>query len=170
MLARGRGKEIQQVFGLFGWAERYGLEASPAAGGGSLDGGQVGALANAPQAASAHLVDTQPRAPAGEFCGKMERIPRRREAFVAWHREIANMLDDLVRPQGKGLPAVASRMAESFDPDVVKLSVQRYGDQLRRHTEEGTIRMTKTGLLTTTAAGSPVRRHTFYGQHTDPGD
>jgi hypothetical protein len=28
--------------------------------------------------------------------------------------------------------------------------------------------MTGTGLLTTTAAGVPVRQDTFHGQHTDP--
>lgn len=104
------------------------------------------------------------------FADKWNEYPERREAFVAWHRDITSVLDDLVRLQGEGLPAVASRMSESFDPDAVKLSAQRYGDRLRRHTEAGTLRMTNTGLLTTTAAGAPVRRHTFYGQHTNPRD
>jgi hypothetical protein len=102
------------------------------------------------------------------FADKWNEYPERREAFVSWHRDITSALDDLVRLQGKGLPAVASRMSESFDPDVVKLSVQRYGDQRRRHAEAGALRMTNTGLLTTTAVGAPVRRHTFYGQHTNP--
>jgi hypothetical protein len=103
------------------------------------------------------------------FADKWNEYPERRKAFFAWHRDISGVLDDLVRLEGKGLPVVAARMAESFNPDVVKLSAQRYGDRLRRQTEAGTLRMTRTGLLTTTttAAGAPVRRHSFYGQHTD---
>jgi cyclic GMP-AMP synthase DncV-like protein/ribonuclease P/MRP subunit Pop3-like protein len=104
------------------------------------------------------------------FADKWNDYPERREAFIAWHRDITSVLDDLVQLQGKGLQAVASRMSESFDPDVVKLSAQRYGDRLRQHTEAGTLRMTRTGLLTTTAVGAPVRRHTFYGEHTNPRD
>jgi hypothetical protein len=52
------------------------------------------------------------------------------------------------------------------------LSAQRYGDRLRGHTAAGALRMTSTGLLTTSGAGTSVRRHDFYGQHdgqrTDP--
>jgi hypothetical protein len=59
-------------------------------------------------------------------------------------------------------------MSESFDPDVVKLSAQRYGDLRRRQAEAGALRMTNIGLLTTTPAGTPVRQHTFYGQHANP--
>ena len=102
------------------------------------------------------------------FADKWNEYPERREAFRAWHRDIAGVLDELVGLRGKGLPVVAARMAESFGHDAVKLSAQRYGDRLRRQTETGVLRMTGTGLLTTTAAGVPVRRHTFHGQHTDP--
>ncbi|WP_338052741.1 nucleotidyltransferase [Protofrankia coriariae] len=102
------------------------------------------------------------------FADKWNEYPERREAFFAWHRDITTVLDDLVQLQGKGLQVVASRMAESFGPDAVQLSAQRYGDWLRRQTESGALRMTGTGLLTTTVAGTPVRRHTFHGQHTDP--
>jgi hypothetical protein len=55
-------------------------------------------------------------------------------------------------------------MAESFGHDAVQLSAQQYGDRLRRHTKAGALRMTRPGLLTTTAAGAPARRHTFYGR------
>jgi hypothetical protein len=66
------------------------------------------------------------------------------------------------------LPAVTARMAESFGHDPVTLSAQRYGDRLRRQTEAGALRMTRTGRLSTTGTGVVVRGHDFYGQPTDP--
>jgi hypothetical protein len=102
------------------------------------------------------------------FADKWNEYPERREAFLAWHRDITGVLDELVGLHGKGLPVVAARMAESFGHDAVQVSAQRYGDRLRGRTETGALRMTGTGLLTTTAAGVPVRRHTFHGQRTDP--
>ncbi len=104
------------------------------------------------------------------FADKWNEYPERREAFIAWHRDITGMLDDLVQLQGKGLQVVASRMAESFGHDAVQLAARQYGDRLRRRTEAGALRMTSTGLLTTTATGAPVRAHTFHGQHADPCD
>lgn len=86
----------------------------------------------------------------------------------AWHRDISGVLNDLAGLQGKGLQVVASRMAESFGADAVTRSAQRYGERLRRQTEGGALRMTGTGLLTTTGSGVVVRGHTFYGEHTDP--
>lgn len=105
---------------------------------------------------------------AENFADKWNEYPERREAFIAWHRDITRALDELVKLEGKGVQVVASRMAETFGQDVVQLSAQRYGDQLRRHTEAGALRMTTTGLLTTTGAGAAVLGHTFYGQTTAP--
>ncbi len=102
------------------------------------------------------------------FADKWNEYSERRRAFIAWHRDITAVRDDLVQLQGKGLQVVAARMAESFGQDAVTLSAQRYGDRLHRQTDTGALRMTRTGLLTTTAAGTPVPGHTFYGQHTDP--
>jgi hypothetical protein len=102
------------------------------------------------------------------FADKWNDYPERRQAFIAWHRNITGVLNDLARLQGKGLHVVASRMAESFDPDTLHLSVQRYGDRLREQTNASALRMTSTGLLTTAASGPRVRPHTFHGQHPDP--
>jgi len=63
---------------------------------------------------------------------------------------------------------VASRMAKSFGQDAVRLSAQQHGNRRRRDTASADLRMTGTGLLTTTANGAVVRPHTFQGQHTDP--
>jgi hypothetical protein len=79
--------------------------------------------------------------------------PNGAEAFIAWHRDITSVLDDLAQLHGKGLHVVASRMAESFDPDAVRLSAQQYGDQ-RRPTHHH--------------HGRPTRpRPQLHGQHTD---
>jgi hypothetical protein len=102
------------------------------------------------------------------FADKWNEYPERREAFIAWHRDITGVLEELVGLRGKGLPVVAARMAEIFGHDPVTLSVQRYGNRLRGQTETGTLHMTRTGLLTTTGTGVVVRGHTFYGQPTDP--
>ncbi len=109
---------------------------------------------------------------AENFADKWNDYPERRKAFIAWHRDITGVLDDLVQLQGKGLHVVATRMAESFDPDAVQLSAQRYGDLLREQTNASALRMASTGLLTTTtaASGPHVRPHTFHGQHTNPRD
>jgi hypothetical protein len=102
------------------------------------------------------------------FADKWNEYPERRKAFIAWHRDITNMLNDFAQLRGKGLHVVASRMAESFGNDPVHASVLQYGDRLRRQSAAGALRMTGTGLLTTTASGPLVRRHSFYGTHADP--
>lgn len=104
------------------------------------------------------------------FADKWNEYPERRDAFLQWHRDITTVLGDLVRLQGEGLHVVASRMSESFAPDPVNRSVQRYGERLRTQTQTGTLRMDSTGLLTTTAAGPRVRDHIFHGTPSDPRD
>jgi hypothetical protein len=102
------------------------------------------------------------------FADKWNEYPERREAFIRWHADLSTVLDDLVQLQHKGLPVLATRMSESFAPDAVQCSVQRYAERLRQQTTTGTLRMGVGGLLTTTAAGPRVRQHTFHGQHADP--
>lgn len=102
------------------------------------------------------------------FADKWNEYPERREAFTQWHRDITTALRDLVRLQGQGLDVVASRMAESFAPNPVSRSVQRYAERLRARTQKGAHYMGSTGLLTTTAAGPRVRDHIFHGQDPNP--
>ncbi|MFY1661175.1 cyclic GMP-AMP synthase DncV-like nucleotidyltransferase [Micromonospora sp. WMMD1274] len=102
------------------------------------------------------------------FADKWNEYPERREAFIRWHTDLSIVLDDLVQLQRKGLHVLATRMSESFTPDAVQRSVQRYGERLRQQTTTGALRMGVGGLLTTTTAGPRVRQHTFHGQHTDP--
>jgi hypothetical protein len=102
------------------------------------------------------------------FADKWNEHPERRDAFIRWHRDITTVLSDLVRLQGQGLDVVASRMAESFAPDPVSRSVQRYAERLRTRTQNGAHYMGSTGLLTTTAAGPRVCDHIFHGQDPDP--
>jgi Cyclic GMP-AMP synthase DncV-like, nucleotidyltransferase domain len=102
------------------------------------------------------------------FADKWNEYPERRDAFFAWHRDITTVLEDLVQLEGKGVHVVASRMSESFTPDAVHGSVERYGERLRQQRETGAIRMGVTGLLAPTAAGPLLRDHSFHGQHSDP--
>ncbi|RAO15036.1 nucleotidyltransferase domain-containing protein [Micromonospora noduli] len=103
------------------------------------------------------------------FTDKWNEYPERRLAFIAWHRGIVTVLDDLAGLQGKGLQVIASRMSESFSAGPVFNSVESYGDRMRHSRETGALRMTSTGLLTTTATTGPrVRDHHFYGEHPDP--
>jgi hypothetical protein len=101
------------------------------------------------------------------FADKWNEFPERREAFFAWHHDIAAVLEELVQLEGEGLHVVASRMSEAFSAVPVHLAAQRYGDTLRQQTETGTLRMSTAGLLTSSGVGPTVRGHTFYGAHTD---
>lgn len=101
------------------------------------------------------------------FADKWNEYPERREAFLAWHRDLTNTLDDLLRLHGTGLHELATRLEKSFGSEIIRASVQRYGNQRRAARATGALRMTGTGLLTTTQAGTTVRGHTFYGQHRD---
>ena len=110
-----------------------------------------------------HLA-TQAATKVTEASDKWNEYPQRRTMFRSWLNEITTMLDDLGALQGKGVPAVAARLSESFTPEVIERSVKGYGQYLREQRETGRLRMTSAGLLTTTAvAGPKVRGHTFHG-------
>ncbi|MCU1701596.1 MAG: nucleotidyltransferase [Mycobacterium sp.] len=104
------------------------------------------------------------------FADKWNEYPARRKAFIEWHRSISAALDDTVQLRGMGLQAVASRLEQSFGRDSIQKSVERYGERMRRHRTDGSLRMSRTGSLTTSVIGIPIRDHTFYGDHTHPGD
>ena len=101
------------------------------------------------------------------FADKWNEYPERHEAFWNWHGDINAVLTDLVQLRGRGLHVIESRMSESFSPDAVRRSFERYGQRVRRQREAGALRMGTAGLTTTTT-GPVVRDHTFYGQHPDP--
>lgn len=101
------------------------------------------------------------------FVDKWREYPERRAAYYAWHDALAETLDDALRLRGKGLHAVASRLAAGFGTEPVRQSMLRYGERMRSHTADGTMRLSTTGLLSPGAAGIVVPRHSFYGQHTD---
>lgn len=109
---------------------------------------------------------TNPAHDGENFADKWNYYPERRDAFIAWHRDITTLLDDLSGLTGRGLPVVAARMAKSLGSDVVAKSAERYGDALRQQSKDGLLRMTNTGLLTTSSSSIsvPLRRHTFHGQ------
>jgi hypothetical protein len=105
-----------------------------------------------------------PAHPEENFTDKWNEYPQRRTMFRSWLKEITTTLDDLAALQGKGVPAVAARLSESFTPEVIERSVKGYGQYLHEQRETGRLRMTSAGLLTTTAmAGPKVRGHTFHG-------
>jgi hypothetical protein len=98
------------------------------------------------------------------FVDKWNEYPRRREAFLAWHRDISTTLNDVVALKGAGLQAVTARLEKSFGRNEIRVSARRYGEQLARHRTGGNLRARASGLLTTASAGTIVRDHTFYGQ------
>jgi hypothetical protein len=102
------------------------------------------------------------------FADKWNEYPERREAFIAWHHDLSSVLDDVVRLEGKGLPAVAARLSESFGADQITRSAQRLGERMNTMTRNGALRMGAAGLLSTTAVGPRVPKHTFHGQRTNP--
>jgi hypothetical protein len=105
------------------------------------------------------------------FADKWNEYPERRDIFWSWHSDLSTVLNDLAQLQNKGLHVVASRMSESFTPEAVRRSVERYGEHLRHQREIGALRMGATGLITTGSGTGPVlRNHTFHGQHPNPRD
>ena len=70
------------------------------------------------------------------FADKWNEYPERREAFIAWRRDITGMLDDLVRLQGKGCRRWPRAWRRASAPTPVTRSVQRYGDRMRRQTAD----------------------------------
>ena len=93
------------------------------------------------------------------FADKWNDYPRRREAFLAWHRDISTTLDDAVAMKGAGLQVVTTRLEKSFGRNEIRLSAQRYGEQLERHRTTGSLRVRPSGLLTTAPTGTIVRNH-----------
>ncbi len=104
------------------------------------------------------------------FVDKWKEYPERRKAYYAWQRDLADTLDDALSMRGKGLQTVASRLAQSFGAEPIRQSTLKYGERMRGHTTDGSLRLGKTGLLSPSAAGIAVPRHNFYGQHPDPSD
>ncbi|WP_199714783.1 nucleotidyltransferase domain-containing protein [Micromonospora radicis] len=102
------------------------------------------------------------------FADKWNEYPERRKAFLRWHNDLALLLDELVHLQHKGLPALAARMSESFTADAVQRSFQRLAERRTIQVKTGKLHMATGGLLTTTASGPRVPRHTFHGQHPHP--
>ncbi|HEX2821136.1 MAG TPA: hypothetical protein VHO07_13360 [Streptosporangiaceae bacterium] len=70
-------------------------------------------------------------------------------------------MNDLAGMEGKGLDAVYSRLAETFDREPVTKSYLRYATEMNKQQ----LRMGTTGLLTASASstGRRLREHTFHG-------
>jgi hypothetical protein len=95
------------------------------------------------------------------FTDKWNDYPERRKAFYRWYDQITATVNDLAGMEGKGLDAVYSRLAETFDREPVMKSYQRYAAEMSGRE----LRMEATGLLTASASstGRRVPQHTFHG-------
>ncbi|WP_428339117.1 nucleotidyltransferase domain-containing protein [Mycobacterium sp.] len=99
------------------------------------------------------------------FVDKWKEYPERRKAYHAWHRDLSETLDEALSLRGKGLHSVASRLAASFGAEPIRQSTLKYGERMREHTGSGSLRLSRSGLLSPSATGIAVPRHNFYGQH-----
>jgi hypothetical protein len=108
--------------------------------------------------------------PHGEKLRRQVEYPERRRAYYAWQRDLVDTLDDALSMRSKGLQTVASRLAQSFGAEPIRQSTLKYGERMRGHTTDGSLRLGATGLLSPSATGIAVPRHNFYGQHPDPSD
>jgi hypothetical protein len=95
------------------------------------------------------------------FTDKWNDYPERRKAFYHWYDQIRATMNDLAGLEGKGLDAVYSRLAETFDREPVTKSYLRYATEMNKQQ----LRMGATGLLTASASstGRRLREHTFHG-------
>jgi hypothetical protein len=102
------------------------------------------------------------------FVDKWKEYTERRKAYYAWQRDLADTLDDALSLRGKGLQTVASQLAQSFGAEPIRQSTLKYGQRMRGHTTNRSLRLGTTGLLAPSATGIAVPPHNFYGQHPDP--
>ena len=95
------------------------------------------------------------------FTDKWNDYPERRKAFYRWYDQITATMNDLAGMEGKGLDAVYSRLAETFDREPVTKSYLRYAAEMNKKQ----LRMGTTGLLTASASstGRRIRENTFHG-------
>lgn len=91
------------------------------------------------------------------FADKWNEYPERREAFVAWHRDIPACSTSSPGCTAKGYRWRPPAWRRASATTRVRLSAHRYGDRPRGHTEAGALRMTGAGMLSTTGAGVVVR-------------
>jgi len=100
------------------------------------------------------------------FTDKWKEYPERRKAFYTWLEDIRAVMNDLAGMETKGVHVVFARLAEAFDRDPMRHSINRYADLMGSASTK--LRMTSTGLLSAapTETGPRNSRHTFYGQHS----
>lgn len=111
-----------------------------------------------------------PAHPGENFADKWNEYPDRRSAFSKWHTEISTVLHDLAQLRGTGLDGILSRLEKAFPGRAVRTSASRYGEHRRRQRVDGLLRVAPTGLITTSTAGPPLRKHTFHGDAPRPRD
>lgn len=94
------------------------------------------------------------------FADKWNEDPARADRFFGWLKQLATDLDEARRTSG--LRAVEARLAKSFGPEPVEKAFGRLGDNYRTTREQGLLKATATGVLSTTT-GTTIPRHGFFG-------
>ncbi len=101
------------------------------------------------------------------FADKWNEYPQRRAKFLAWLREVTELLETVGRMHGQGIHPVVERLEEGFTAGgVIRKAATGWGQGSRQVREAGGLAMTGTGLLTKTTAPSTPRvpTHTFFGR------
>jgi hypothetical protein len=75
------------------------------------------------------------------FVDKWKEYPERRNAYYAWQRDLAETLDNALSLRGKGLQTVASQLARSFGAEPIRQSTLKYGERMREHTTNRSLRL-----------------------------
>jgi hypothetical protein len=104
-----------------------------------------------------------PVAEGENFADKWNEYPQRRTKFLRWRAEVEQVLSAALNER-VGSQAVYGYLEKAFGAGPVRKALSAFGAEQRELRESGEMRMTQTGLLTSSGAGVAVRgNHRFYG-------
>jgi hypothetical protein len=107
-----------------------------------------------------------PVAEGENFADKWNEYPERRTNFLRWRTEVEQVLSAALK-EGAGSQAVYGYLEKAFGAGPVRKALSAFGAEQRELRESGGMRMTQTGLLTSSGAGVAVRgNHRFYGGYS----
>lgn len=96
------------------------------------------------------------------FANRWNENPAWPECFFAWCNAVATLFSSI--GQAQGLDKSLGLLREAFGASVADRTSREYGEFMRQARETGQLRLKSSGLaVSSSAVGSQVRPHTFYG-------